>query len=71
MIHHKYKSILKDYYKNSNKIGEIEKMDQLPEKYSLPKLNHEETENYLNIHMTNKEIKSLWTDGEFYKHLKN
>ena len=39
--------ILRDYYQQlyDNKMGNLEEMDEFLEKYNLPKLNQEETEN--------------------------
>ena len=50
-------SILRDYYKqvNDNKIDNLEEMDKLLERYNLPRLNQEETEN-MNRQIRSNEI---------------
>ena len=74
-------SILRDYYKQlyANKMDNLEEMDKVLERYNLPRLNQEETEN-MNRPITSNEIetvtKNLPTNqspgpddftGEFYK----
>ena len=74
-------SILRDYYKQlyANKMDNLEEMDKFLEKYKLPRLNQEETEN-MNRPITSNEIetviKNLQTSkspgrggftGEFYQ----
>ena len=51
--------IIRDYYEQlyTNKLDDLEEMDEFPETYNLPKLNHEETEN-LNWLITSKKIDS-------------
>ena len=53
----KYKQL--EYYKKlyANKLGNLEEMEKFLERYKLPKLKQEETEN-LNRPITNKEIES-------------
>ena len=43
----KYKTSLRDYYKQlyANKMDNLEEMDKFLERYNLPRLNEEETEN--------------------------
>ena len=50
-------SILRDYYKQhyANKIDNMEEMDKFLERYNLPRLNQEETEN-TNRPITSNEI---------------
>ena len=52
------KRIIRDYYQQpyANKMDNVEEMDEFREKYDLPKLNQEETEN-LNRPITSTEIK--------------
>ena len=49
---------IRDYYQQpyANKMDNVEEMDEFREKYDLPKLNQEETEN-LNRPITSTEIK--------------
>ena len=53
-------SILRDYYKQlyANKMDNLEEMDKFLERYNLPRLNHEETEN-MNRPITNNEIETV------------
>ena len=75
--------IIRDYYQQlyANKMDNLEEVDEFLEKYNLPKLNQEETEN-LNKPISSTEIetviKNLPTNkspvpdgftGEFYKNL--
>ena len=50
--------IIRDYYQQlyASKMGSLEEMDKFLEKYNLPKLNQEETDN-LNRSITSTEIK--------------
>ena len=52
--------IIRDYYQQlyANKIDNLEEMDEFLEKYNLPKLNQEETEN-LNRPITSMEIETV------------
>ena len=51
------KSIIRDYYKQlyANKMDNLEEMDKFLERYNLPRLNQEETEN-MNRPITSNEI---------------
>ena len=51
--------IIRDYYKQlyANKMDNLEEMDKLLERYTLPRLNQEETEN-MTRPITNTEIKT-------------
>ena len=75
--------IVRDYYQQfyANKMDNFEEMDKFLEKYNLPKMNHEETENF-NRHIRSMEIKTAIKNfptnkspgpygftGEFYKNL--
>ena len=53
----KIQSILRDYYKQlyAIKMGNLEEMDKFLERYNLPRLNQEETEN-MNTPITRNEI---------------
>ena len=53
-------SILRDYYKQlyANKTDNLEEMDKFLERYNLPRLNREETEN-MNRPITSNEIETL------------
>ena len=53
-------SILRDYYKQlyANKMDNVEEMDKFLERYNLPRLNQEETEN-MNRPITSKEIETM------------
>ena len=53
-------SILRDYYKQlyANKMDNMEEMDKFLEKYNLPRLNQEETEN-MNRPITSNEIETV------------
>ena len=50
--------IIRDYYQHlyANRMENLEEMDKFLEKYNIPKLNQEETEN-LNRPITSMEIK--------------
>ena len=52
--------ILRDYYKQlyANKMDNLEEMDKFLEKYNLPRLHQEETEN-INRPITSTEIETL------------
>ena len=52
--------IMRDYYKQlyANKMDNLEEMDKLLERYNLPKLNQEETEN-MNRPITSNEIETV------------
>ena len=52
--------IIRDYYQQlyANKMDNLEEMDKFLEKYNLPKLNQEETEN-LNKPITSIEIENV------------
>ena len=52
--------IMKDYYKQlyANKMDNVEEMDKLLERYNLPRLNQEETEN-MNRTITSTEIETV------------
>ena len=52
--------IIKDYYQQlyANKMDNLEEMDKFLQKYNLPKLNQEETEN-LNRPITSIEIENV------------
>ena len=52
--------IMRDYYKQlyANKTDNMEEMDKFLEKYNLPRLNQEETEN-INRRFTSTEIKTV------------
>ena len=56
----KYKGIIRDYYKQLyvNKTDNLEEMDKFLEKYNLPRLNQEETEN-MSGPITNTEIETV------------
>ena len=51
---------MNEYYKqlHDNKMDNLEEMDEFLEKYNLPKLNHEETEN-LNRPITSTELETV------------
>ena len=53
-------SILRDYYKQlyANKMDNLEEMDKFLERYNLPRLNQEETEN-MNRPITSNEIETV------------
>ena len=53
-------STLRNYYKQlyANKMDNLEKMDKFLEKYNLPRLNQEETEN-INRPITSNEIETV------------
>ena len=53
-------SILRDYYKHlfANKMDSLEEMDKFLERYNLPRLNQEETEN-MNRPITSNEIETV------------
>ena len=53
-------SILKDYYKQlyANKMDNLEEMDKFLERYNLPRLNQEETEN-MDRPITSNEIETV------------
>ena len=53
-------SIIKDYYKQlyANKMDNLEEMDKFLERYNLPRLNQEETEN-MNRPITSNEIETV------------
>ena len=53
-------NILRDYYKQlyANKMDKLEEMDKFLERYNLPRLNHEETEN-MNRPITSNEIETV------------
>ena len=53
-------SIMRDYYKQlyANKMDNVEEMDKFLERYNLPRLNQEETEN-MNRPITSTEIKTV------------
>ena len=52
--------IIRDYYGqlSANKMSKLEEMDKFLERYSLPGLNHEETEN-MNRPITSTEIETM------------
>ena len=52
--------IIRDYYKQiyANKMDNLEEMDKFIERYSLPRLNHEETENMFRP-ITSTEVESV------------
>ena len=52
--------IIRDYYKQlyTNKMDNLEEMDEFLERYHLPRLNQEETEN-MNRPITSTEIKTV------------
>ena len=52
--------IIRDYYQQlyANKMDNLEEMDEFLEKYNLPKLNQEETENF-NRHIRSTEIETI------------
>ena len=52
--------ILRDYYKQlyANKMDNLEEMDKFLERYNLPRLNREETEN-MNRPITSTEIETV------------
>ena len=52
--------IIRDYYKqlDTNKMDNLEEMDEFLERYHLPRLNQEETEN-MNRPITSTEIKTV------------
>ena len=52
--------VIRDYYQHlyANKMDNLEEMDEFLEKYNLPKLNQEETEN-LNRPITSMEIETV------------
>ena len=52
--------IMRDYYKKlyANKVDNLEKMDKFLERYKLPRLNQEETEN-MNRPITSSEIETV------------
>ena len=54
------KRIMRDYYKQhyANKMDNLEEMDKFLERYNLPRLNHEETEN-MNRPITSNEIETV------------
>ena len=56
----KIHSALRDYYKQlyANKMDNLEEMDKLLERYSLPRLNQEETGN-MNRAITSNEIETV------------
>ena len=53
-------NIIRDYYKQlyANKMDNLEEMDQFIERYNLPRLNKEETEN-INRPITSNEIETV------------
>ena len=53
-------SILRDYYKQlyANKMDNLEEMDKFLERYNIPRLNQEETEN-MNRPITSTEIETV------------
>ena len=53
-------SILRDYYKQlyANKVDNLKEMDKFLERYNLPRLNQEETEN-MNRRITSNEIETV------------
>ena len=61
-------SILRDYYKQlyANKIDNLEEMDKFLERYNLPRLNQEETEN-MNRPITSNEIESVIKNSQQIK----
>ena len=52
--------IIREYYENlyANKLDNLQEMDNFPEKYNLPRLTQEETEN-VNRSITTNEIESV------------
>ena len=52
--------IIRDYYKQlcANKMDNLEEMDKFLERYNLPRLNQEETEN-MNRPVTSTEIETV------------
>ena len=59
--------ILRDYYQQlyANKMDKLKKIDKFLEKYNLPKLNQEETEN-LNRPITSAEIEVVIKNNQKY-----